>query len=197
MPYKADRCRCVVKAWLSGIKKRETGVISGFVQCVRLMLCLGKITGSHWLLWFYDTCCNNTNSVSAKKKHSLLHISGFQYSNCYFVQGQQHGVKAHASSWLPDLQSKESTDSVDQCLTHVSIIPSTVVPSHRLDKFLPTAKIAFGTGMQYGPGQSILVSICQNTIIPFYNLADCWYNTLSLQSILFTIDFSRSLLSFW
>lgn len=37
---------------------------------------------------------------------------------------------------------------------------------------LPTAEIACGTGMQYGPQQSILVSICQNTIFPFYN-ADC------------------------
>ena len=68
---------------------------------------------------------------------------------------------------------KKNTESVDECPTHVSIIPCTVVPSHRLDKFLPTAKIAFGTGMQYGPEQSILVSICQNTIIPFYNAADC------------------------
>lgn len=61
----------------------------------------------------------------------------------------------------------KNTESVDECPTDVSIIPHTVVPSHRLDKFLPTAKIAFGTGMQYGPEQSILMSICQNTIIPF------------------------------
>lgn len=48
-----------------------------------------------------------------------------------------------------------------------------VVPSHHLDGgVLPTAEIACGTGMQYGPEQSILVSICQNTIFAFSN-ADC------------------------
>lgn len=67
----------------------------------------------------------------------------------------------------------KNTESLYECATDVSITPCTVVQSHRLDKFLPTAKIAFGTGMQYGPEQSILVSICQNTIFPFYNAADC------------------------
>lgn len=75
-----------------------------------------------------------------------------------------------------------NTESVDECPTHVSIIPPTVVPSHRLDKLLPTAKIASGTGMQYGPEQSILVSECQNIIIPFYNVADC-YGKASLTAL--------------
>lgn len=66
-----------------------------------------------------------------------------------------------------------NTESVDECTTDISIIPCTVVRSHRFDKFLPTAKIAFGTGMQYGPEQSILVSMCQNITFPFYNAADC------------------------
>lgn len=71
----------------------------------------------------------------------------------------------------PPKKQVKNTESVDEC--DVSIIPSTVMPSHRLDKFLPTAKIAFGTGMQYGPEQSIPVSICQNTIFSFYNAPDC------------------------
>lgn len=57
--------------------------------------------------------------------------------------------------------------------SHISIILGTVVQSHHLDKFLSTAKIASGTGTQPGPEQSILVSICQNTNIPLYNVAVC------------------------
>lgn len=73
----------------------------------------------------------------------------------------------------PPKTQVKNTESVDECATDVSIIPCTVMPSHRLDKFLPTAKIAFGTGMQYGPEQSIPVSICQNTFFPFCNAPDC------------------------
>lgn len=64
------------------------------------------------------------------------------------LKGLQSYVQSHMSS---STEEQSNTESVDECPTHVSIIPCPVVPSHRLDKFLPTAKIAFGTGMQYGP----------------------------------------------
>ena len=71
----------------------------------------------------------------------------------------------------------KNTESVDEVPTHISVIPCTIMQSHHLDKFfffLTKAKIAFGTGMQYGPEQSVLVSVCQNTIIRFYNVGDCY-----------------------
>lgn len=85
----------------------------------------------------------------------------------YIMSWQEH-VKAHTSLTPPaELRGEEFWVSGWVCNWRLNYSPCTGVPSHHL-VFSPAAKIAFGTGMQYGPQQSVLVSTCQNNIFLFF-----------------------------
>lgn len=112
-----------------------------------------------------------------RRRYSLYRIKGGIPMRSFSVTFPDlQGLRSKPNSCLPSSKlpaQMKNSEPVYDCASNVSVIPFTVVPSHHLDgSFLPTAEIACGTGMQYGPEQFILVSICQNTIFRFYN-ADC------------------------
>lgn len=87
-----------------------------------------------------------------------------------YVMSQQEHVKAHTSLSPPAECRGKSPESVDECATDVSIIPP-VLERRVITSFSPAAKIAFGTGMQYGPQQSVLVSTCQRVKTTYFCLS--------------------------